>query len=115
MYLAGTWYTLGLDGNGPASDPAADLDVSRLHERLLAPLLGIVDQRTDKRIDFVGGIRGTGELERLVDGGRAAVAFSMYPTTVADLMAISDVGGIMPPKSTWFEPKLRDGLLTHLL
>jgi uncharacterized protein (DUF1015 family) len=115
MYLAGTWHTLGLDGNGPASDPAADLDVSRLHERLLAPLLGIVDQRTDKRIDFVGGIRGTGELERLVDDGRAAVAFSMYPTTVADLMAISDVGGIMPPKSTWFEPKLRDGLLTHLL
>ena len=82
---------------------------ARLHH------LGIEDVRTDKRIDFVGGIRGTAELERLVDEGRAAVAFSLHPTTVDDLMRIADAGEIMPPKSTWFEPKLRDGLLTHLI
>ena len=78
-------------------------------------MLGIKDVRTDKRIDFVGGIRGTQELERLVNSGAAAVAFSMYPVSVKDLMRISDAGGIMPPKSTWFEPKLRDGLLSHLI
>jgi uncharacterized protein (DUF1015 family) len=77
--------------------------------------LKIQDERTDKRIDFVGGIRDTGELERIVGRGAAAVAFSMHPTTVTDLMAIADAGAIMPPKSTWFEPKLRDGLLTHLI
>jgi len=82
---------------------------------VLAPLLGIGDERTDKRIDFVGGIRGPAELTRLVDGGKAAVAFAMFPTTIDDLVAIADAGGIMPPKSTWFEPKLRDGLLTHLI
>jgi uncharacterized protein (DUF1015 family) len=82
---------------------------------VLAPVLGIEDPRTDKRIDFVGGIRGTGELVAAVDAGRAAVAFSMFPVTVAELMAIADAGGIMPPKSTWFEPKLRDGLLSHLI
>ena len=81
---------------------------------MLAPILGIQDVRTDKRIDFIGGMRGTQELE-VVDEGQAAVAFSLYPTTVDDLMAISDAGEIMPPKSTWFEPKLRDGLLSHLI
>ena len=82
---------------------------------MLAPILGIHDVRTDKRIDFVGGIRGTAELERLVDGGGFAVAFSLFPVSVDDLMRVSDAGGIMPPKSTWFEPKLRDGLLSHLI
>ena len=89
------------------------LDVSRLQDDVLTPVLGIGDVRSDARIDFVGGARGTAELERLVRSGSAAVAFSMYPTSVDDLMAIADAGGIMPPKSTWFEPKLRDGLLIH--
>ena len=93
----------------------ASLDVSLLQEHLLDPILGIKDVRTDKRIDFVGGIRGTKELEKLVDSGAYAVAFSLYPVSVKDLMRISDAGGIMPPKSTWFEPKLRDGLLSHLI
>ena len=97
------------------TDPVASLDVQRLHDLVLAPVLGIGDERTDKRIDFVGGIRGPAELKRLVDGGKAAVAFAMFPTTIDDLVAIADAGGIMPPKSTWFEPKLRDGLLTHLI
>jgi uncharacterized protein (DUF1015 family) len=86
-----------------------------LQDSLLAPVLGIQDQRTDKRIDFIGGIRGPRELERLVNEGKAAVAFSLYPTTLDELMEISDAGEIMPPKSTWFEPKLRDGLLSHLI
>jgi len=89
--------------------------VSILGERLLDPLLGITDVRTDKRIDFVGGIRGTAALEQMVNDGHAAVAFSMYPVTVEQLMAIADANEIMPPKSTWFEPKLRDGLLSHLI
>ena len=96
-------------------DPTATLDVSLLQDNLLAPVLGITDPRTDKRIDFVGGIRGTGELERLVDEGRAAVAFALYPTSIEDLLHVSDAGGVMPPKSTWFEPKLRDGILTHTI
>ncbi len=115
MYLAGSWYRLTLR---PAADdaPAADrLDVQRLHDQVLAPLLGIGDPRTDKRIDFIGGIRGPGALAERVDSGAAAVAFAMVPVSVADLMGIADAGGIMPPKSTWFEPKLRDGLLTHLI
>jgi uncharacterized protein (DUF1015 family) len=91
------------------------LDVSALQNELLAPIVGIQDVRTDKRIDFIGGVRGTQELERLVDSGKFAVAFSLYPTTVDELMEISDAGEIMPPKSTWFEPKLRDGLLSHLI
>jgi uncharacterized protein (DUF1015 family) len=91
------------------------LDVAVLQERLLAPLLGIDDPRTSKRIEFVGGIRGTAELEKRVASGDHQVAFSMYPTIVEQLMDIADVGGIMPPKSTWFEPKLRDGLFTHVL
>jgi uncharacterized protein (DUF1015 family) len=115
MFLDGRWYTIEL-GAAPASLPAADrLDVSRLQDLVLTPLLGIGDVRSDKRIDFVGGARGTGELEKLVTSGRAAVAFSMYPVSVDDLMQISDAGGIMPPKSTWFEPKLRDGLLSHVI
>lgn len=115
MYLAGRWLSLTPTQTPDASDPIASLDVSVLQNELLAPLLGIVDVRTDKRIDFVGGIRGTGELERHVDEGRFAVAFSLHPVSVADLMAVSDTGGIMPPKSTWFEPKLRDGLLLHVI
>jgi uncharacterized protein (DUF1015 family) len=117
MLLDGRWHTITLrpEGASAADDPIASLDVSLLQDGLLAPVLGILDPRTDKRIDFVGGIRGTGELERLVAGGSAAVAFSMFATTVAELMAIADAGAIMPPKSTWFEPKLRDGLLNHLI
>jgi uncharacterized protein (DUF1015 family) len=91
------------------------LDVSILQENLLAPVLGIGDPRKDKRIDFVGGIRGLGELERLVRSGEAKVAFALHPTSVGELMAIADAGRIMPPKSTWFEPKLKDGLVSHLL
>jgi uncharacterized protein (DUF1015 family) len=115
MYLDGSWHVLTLDAGDAITDPVAGLDVQRLHDRVLAPLLGIGDERTDKRIEFVGGIRGPAELMRLVDGGQSAVAFAMVPTTVDDLVAIADAGGIMPPKSTWFEPKLRDGLLVHLI
>jgi uncharacterized protein (DUF1015 family) len=114
MYLEGKWYGLKLRSDAPAPQgPVASLDVSILQDRLLDPVLGIKDVRTDKRIDFVGGIRGTEELERLVNEGRAAVAFSLFPTTVSDLIEVSDADEIMPPKSTWFEPKLRDGLLIH--
>jgi uncharacterized protein (DUF1015 family) len=115
MFLAGRWHTVVL-GEPPASAKSADrLDVMRLQEAVLTPLLGIGDVRTDKRIDFVGGSRGTAELEARVRSGAAAVAFSLRPVDVQDLMAITDAGGIMPPKSTWFEPKLRDGLLSHLV
>ena len=115
MFLAGKWHTIAL-GVADAATPATDrLDISRLQDVILNPLLGIADQRSSKRIDFVGGLRGTGELERAVQSGRAAVAFSMFPVGVEDLMTIADAGGIMPPKSTWFEPKLRDGLLSHLI
>ena len=116
MYLDGAWYGLQLS---PASTQpvgtVASLDVSVLQDRLLDPILGIKDIRTDKRIDFIGGLRGTKELERLVDEGKAAVAFSLYPTTVEELLMVSDANEIMPPKSTWFEPKLRDGLLIHTI
>lgn len=116
MYLGGHWYGLVLREDSPAPDGVvASLDVSVLQERLLDPILGIKDVRTDKRIDFVGGIRGTDELERLVNDGLAAVAFSLYPPTVEDLLRVSDAGETMPPKSTWFEPKLRDGLLIHTI
>jgi uncharacterized protein (DUF1015 family) len=115
MYLQGGWWTLRPITAPDASDAIASLDVSVLQDNLLAPVLNIADVRTDKRIDFVGGARGTDELEHLVNSGRAAVAFSLYPVSVADLMAVSDAGGIMPPKSTWFEPKLRDGLLSHVI
>jgi uncharacterized protein (DUF1015 family) len=115
MYLAGRWYRLDLGAAVSSVDPTSALDVSRLQDAVLGPVLGIHDVRTDKRIDFVGGIRGTEELERLVGAGDAAVAFSLNPVAVHDLMQIADAGGIMPPKSTWFEPKLRDGLLSHLI
>jgi uncharacterized protein (DUF1015 family) len=115
VYLGGRWYTVRLQAAAGAKDVGSTLDVSLLQDQVLAPLLGVGDPRTDKRIDFVGGIRGTGELERLVNTGKAAVAFSLFPVGVDDLMRIADAGEIMPPKSTWFEPKLRDGLLTHLI
>ncbi len=116
MYLNGRWHGLKLRKEATQRIKVTDrLDVSVLQDELLAPILGIQDVRTDKRIDFIGGVRGTQELERLVDSGAFAVAFSLYPTTIDDLMEISDAGEIMPPKSTWFEPKLRDGLLSHLI
>jgi len=116
MYLDGQWYTLtAKEGTYPSDDPVHSLDVSILQEKLLTPVLGIGDPRTDDRIDFIGGIRGTKELERLVDSGKFAVAFSMYPTSIEQLIAIADAGKTMPPKSTWFEPKLRSGLIVHML
>ena len=113
MFLGDAWYKLTWEEF--AADPVGRLDVSVLQDRLLAPVLGIDDPRTNTRISFVGGIRGTGELARRVQGGRDAVAFSMYPVTVGQMMDIADAGQIMPPKSTWFEPKLRSGLLVHTL
>jgi uncharacterized protein (DUF1015 family) len=114
MYLDGQWYSLDLSAAAPQDDSrASTLDVALLQHHVLEKLLKIGDVRSDKRIDFVGGARGTRALETAVNSGRAAVAFSMFPVTVDDLMAICDSGGIMPPKSTWFEPKLRDGLLVH--
>jgi len=116
MYLDGSWYGLSLAAEITPPDGIVDsLDVSILQDRLLDPILGIKDVRTDKRIDFIGGMRGTKELERIVDEGKAAVAFSLFPTTIEDLLRVSDAGEIMPPKSTWFEPKLRDGLLIHTI
>jgi uncharacterized protein (DUF1015 family) len=112
IYLERRWTTHVLPA--PAGGSAvARLDCALLQELVLGPLLGIDDPRTDPRIDFVGGIRGTAELERRVDSGRAAIAFALHPVTVGDLFAVSDAGEVMPPKSTWFEPKLRDGLLIH--
>src|SRR5215203_740125 len=114
MYVGRAWHTIDLDSAGMASTSVSDtLDGNVLQEGLLRPILGIQDVRTDKRIDFVGGAKGTHTLEQLVDSGRMAVAFSMYPVSLVDLMHVSDAGEIMPPKSTWFEPKLRDGLLIH--
>lgn len=114
MYLAGKWYELRSNVNYfREPDPIESLDVSVLQTQLLTPILGIGDPRTDTRISFVGGGRGTAELERLVDDGKGAVAFSMFPTTMAELFAVADMNEIMPPKSTWFEPKLKDGLLVH--
>jgi len=112
MYLAGQWYRLAIRQDLIPNDPVGRLDVSLLADNLLAPLLGIEDPRRDTRIDFVGGIRGPGELEKRVDSGEMAVAFSMYPTRMEDLMAVADAGEVMPPKSTWFEPKLADGLVS---
>lgn len=111
MYLAGRWYQLAW--KMPQADPVARLDVSVLQDRLLGPVLGIRDPRRDERIEFVGGIRGTGELEARVNSGRSTVAFSMAPVTMEQVIAIADANGIMPPKSTWFEPKLRSGLFVH--
>jgi uncharacterized protein (DUF1015 family) len=116
IFVAGKWYRLSLNpASIDAEDPIGSLDASLLHERVLAPILGIGDVRTDPRIDFVGGIRGTEELERRVGSGAAAVAFAMYPVTVQQLMAVADAGQIMPPKTTWFEPKLKSGLFVHTL
>jgi uncharacterized protein (DUF1015 family) len=115
MYFRGAWQTLRSRTAADPKDPIGSLDVSVLQEGLLASVLGIADVRTDKRIEFVGGAKGTAALEQLVDSGKAAVAFSLFPVNVADLMAVADAGEIMPPKSTWFEPKLRDGLLIHLI
>lgn len=114
MYLRGQWYAVtAKPGTFDAADPVASLDVSVLQQNALAPILGIADPRTDERIDFVGGIRGEAELERRVDSGEMQVAFSMFPTRIEELLAIADAGKIMPPKSTWFEPKLRSGLVLH--
>lgn len=116
MYLQGCWYRLEINADlVPATDPVARLDVSLLSEHLLGPVLGIADLRRDKRIDFVGGIRGLGELEHRVDSGEMAVAFAMHATQMCDLMAVADSNQVMPPKSTWFEPKLADGLVSHVL
>jgi uncharacterized protein (DUF1015 family) len=116
MYLGGNWYRLKINDNRvPTDDPVAQLDVSLLADNLIDPVLGISDPRRDKRIDFVGGIRGLKELERRVDSGEMAVAFSLFPTRMDQLMAVADAGEVMPPKSTWFEPKLADGLVSHLL
>jgi uncharacterized protein (DUF1015 family) len=115
MYLNNQWYKLSANEGTYTNDPIGVLDISILQQNLLGPVLNIKDQRTDKRIDFVGGIRGLAELEKRVDSGEMAVAFSLYPVSIQQLFDIADSGNVMPPKSTWFEPKLRDGLLTHLI
>ena len=116
FYFQGQWRTLTFKPHLTAtSDPIEQLDVTLLQKNILAPLFGIDDPRTSKRVNFVGGIRGTAELEKLVNSGEYACAFSMFPTSIEDLMSIADAGGIMPPKSTWFEPKLRDAMFCHLI
>ncbi len=115
MYLPKQWYRLRIRREKVPSDPVGRLDVSLLQDNLLAPVLAITDPRRDQRIDFVGGIRGLQELARRVDSGEMAVAFALYPTSVADMMAVADANQVMPPKSTWFEPKLADGMVSHLL
>jgi len=116
MFLAGRWYQLKLLPElSRATDPIGRLPITLLTNNLIQPILGISDPRTDKRIDFVGGGRGLGELERRVNSGEMAVAFALCPTAMDDLLAVSDAGGIMPPKSTWFEPKLVDGMVSHVL
>ncbi len=115
MYLDGNWYKLTAKESSYSNDPIGVLDVTILSEKILDKWLGIKDQRTDKRIDFVGGIRGLAELEKRVNSGEMKIAFSLYPVSIPQLFDIADSGNVMPPKSTWFEPKLRDGLLTHLI
>ncbi len=120
MYLAGRWYRLALRGDAAANaarsgDPIERLPITLLSRNIIKPIFGIADPRTDKRIDFVGGGRGLEELEKLVSSGAMAVAFALYPTQMSDLMAVADAGKIMPPKSTWFEPKLADGMVSHVL
>jgi uncharacterized protein (DUF1015 family) len=114
MYFNKKWYTLQSKPGTYSNDPIGILDVTILSENILDPLLGIKDQRTDKRIDFVGGIRGIKALQERVDSGAAAVAFALYAVSIQQLIDIADSGNVMPPKSTWFEPKLRDGLFSHL-
>ena len=115
MYLAGRWYRLTIRPDLVPSDPIGRLPITLLTRNLIEPLLGIKDPRTDKRIDFIGGARGLEGLSKHVDSGEMAVAFALYPTQMRDLMAVADAGGIMPPKSTWFEPKLADGMVSHVL
>jgi len=115
LYLPKRWYRLNIDPKLFSNDPVAGLDVSLLSDHVLGPILGITDLRRDKRIDFVGGMRGLGELEKRVDSGEMAAAFAMYPTRMNQLMAVADSHQVMPPKSTWFEPKLADGLVSHVL
>jgi uncharacterized protein (DUF1015 family) len=115
MVLGGRWYRLVLRAEESSTDPIERLPITLLTRNVIAPIFGIADPRTDKRIDFVGGGRGLSELERLVASGQAAAAFALYPTQMADLMAVADAGAIMPPKSTWFEPKLADGMVSHVL
>jgi uncharacterized protein (DUF1015 family) len=116
LCLAGRWHTLHFRPRFAAtSDPIEKLDVTLLQKYVLDPIFGIGDPRTSKRINFVGGIRGAGELEKLVNSGDYGCAFSMFPTSIEDLMTIADAGGLMPPKSTWFEPKLRDAMFCHML
>ena len=116
FYLDGKWHTLHFRPQFAATnDPIEKLDVTLLQKYVLAPIFGVDDPRTSKRINFVGGIRGTAELERLVERAEYACAFSMFPTSIEDLMVVADAGGIMPPKSTWFEPKLRDAMVCHML
>lgn len=116
MYLNGQWYKLGINPDLiPKNDPVGALDISLLQNNLISPLLGINDPRRDKRIDFVGGIRGLAELEKRVDSGEMQVAFAIYPTSLSQLMDVADANEVMPPKSTWFEPKLADGLVSHVL
>jgi len=116
LYAGGRWHRLApRTGSPEPADPVARLDASLLTDRILAPVLGIGDLRTDKRVDFIGGGRGLSELEKRVDSGEMAAAFALYPTRLDDLMAVADAGAVMPPKSTWFEPKLADGLLAHVL
>ncbi|TCS71501.1 uncharacterized protein (DUF1015 family) [Sulfuritortus calidifontis] len=115
LYLAGKWRRLTIKSELIPADPVGRLDVSLLQNNLIAPILGIADPRRDKRIDFVGGIRGLAELEKRVDSGEMALAFSLHPTGMEDLMAVADAGEVMPPKSTWFEPKLADGMASHML
>ena len=115
LYLAGKWYRLAIRPELIPADPVGRLDVSLLQNNLIAPVLGIADPRRDKRIDFVGGIRGLSELEKRVNSGEMALAFALHPTGMQDLMAVADANEVMPPKSTWFEPKLADGLASHVL
>jgi len=116
MYIDRIWYKLiAKSGIFDEDDPVESLDVSILHTNIMEPLLGILNPRKDKRIDFVGGIRGLGELEKLVNSGTFKVAFAFFPTSIDDLMKVADSNNVMPPKSTWFEPKLRSGLITHLI
>jgi uncharacterized protein (DUF1015 family) len=120
MYLDGRWYRLALRADGAAElarsgDPIGRLPITLITRNIIKPIFGVTDPRTDKRIDFVGGGRGLAELERLVSSGQMAVAFALYPTQMSDLMAVADAGKIMPPKSTWFEPKLADGMVSHVL
>lgn len=116
FYLGGKWYTLNVRPQfASTTDPIEKLDVTLLQKYVLAPIFGIDDPRTSKRVNFVGGIRGTAELEKLVNSGEYACAFSMFPTSIVDLMSIADADGIMPPKSTWFEPKLRDAMFSHMI